>query len=179
MASKYINATTTPYHSVTIHKDSGAILSLNAPLIAINSVFDKAGRAYLPEFYVVTDMTFIGTSEEACLPENPLHNGKKIDVTIRLTRCSEDPNKTAYVDLDSFTIDLAQVRKDGQLKQACWEFYNYTRITKVGNGVIQLSEKEDGTPAYGPYVLKVIIQEGDDTPLFVQGITSMEICEPL
>lgn len=166
MASRYISANIVPYKNVV--KAKGRILQLNGPLASINSVF-KDGKIFLPKMDIVTDLTFMDTADEDYYDDNIIRNNKKVDVIIRMTKFS---NKTdsIYVDLDSFVIDIEQVRKDGKLSQANWEFYSYTRITELDEDVLLPFDK-DNNIMYGPYILKVITKEHDkDEPYRVQGV---------
>lgn len=150
-------------------------------MTAVDSVIDENGRACLPGLHIVTDLTFLGTTEREHFAENPICTGEKVRITIRLTRCTDIFETQTFVDLDSFDIDLAQVRRDGKLKRSCWEFYCYTRLTNIPGKSVWIPCEEDGTPAYGAYALKVIISgESDDKDsTSVQGIASLKVCKPV
>lgn len=173
MCMKYINAIITPYASATIN--NGTILSLNAPLRTVRGIIGNDGKAYIKGFDVVTDLTFLGTANEAHYEVNPVQAGATIDVIIRLTRCAAKIEDRRYIDLDTFSVDLSQVRKDGKMEHACFDYYNHTRITRVADR-IQLPDNEDGVPAFGSYVLKVIVHiKGDPAEPTVQSITPLKI----
>ncbi len=172
---KYVNAIITPYAKVSLDDETGAILSLTAPLATLHAITGNDGSAYLPRFETVTDLTFLGTTEEACAWNNPVCSGKKIDIAIRLTRCSDNAEERVYVDLDSFSVDLARARQDRELKRCGLEFYNICKISRFPERFIRLPSGVDG-PAYGSYALKVIAQEhGSLEQPSVQGISVIEI----
>ena len=123
MCMKYINAIATCYSSISTVDNH--ITSLNAPLYQLE-VEDK-NNPYISDFSIVTRLNFLGTSRAVNEADNILLNGESVDLIIRLTKCDKEENKRLGYDIDNFSIDLSKVDKD----VACFEFYNYMRITNV------------------------------------------------
>lgn len=174
---KYLNAITTPYARIVQDDETGAILALQGPLDVLKCLLGGDGKARVKAFDVFTELTFLGTSKEENKPNNPVFRKTVFDVTLRLTRCNADTEKRVFVDLDHFVADLSQPDNDGGHKYACFDYAIRNRITRLKDQTVILPNKEDGTPAYGAYVLKVIIHE-QGTPkdqVTVQGIASLKI----
>lgn len=175
MCMKYINAIVTPYASA-LSTPEGAIVTLHAPLGAVRCRDIKDGKAALEDFAVVTDLNFLGTTDEAHKKENPLEQGKKIGFIIRLTKCSSEVEGRKYVDLDSFVIDLAEVKDKGWANKACFDYYNYTRLTKIPEDIRWIPVDNEGRPMTGSYVLKVIVEEiGEGGKQSVQAMCPLQI----
>lgn len=171
----YVNAIITPYAKVILDGKTGAILSLTGPLNTLRTIVGRDGNACLQRFDTITDMTFLGTVGGVWVKDNPICCGRTIDVIIRLTRCSDKPEERVYIDLDCFSVDLAQARRDGKLSQGSMEFYSICRLSHFPELSIRLPSSSDG-PTFGLYELKVIVQERDTaTPLTVQGISAVHI----
>lgn len=175
MCMKYINAIVTPYASV-LSTPSGGVVTLHAPLGSVRCRDIKDGKAILEDFAVVTDLNFLGTADETHKKENPLEQGKKIGFIIRLTKCSPDVNARKYVDLDSFVIDLAEVKDKGWASKACFDYYNYTHLTKMPEDIRWIPVDGEGRPMAGSYVLKVIVEDIDgDGKQSVQAMCPLQI----
>ncbi len=176
MCMKYLNAITTPYARIVLDDDVRTILALQAPLHTLYCSLDDKGRARVQAFDVLTELSFLGTSKEENKAINPVSKKAVFDVTLRLTRCDADPQKRVFVDLDHFVADLSQPDNDSGHKYACFDYAIRTRITRLKDQMVILPPGEDCKPAYGAYVLKVIVQEqGVESSLTVQGIASLKI----
>lgn len=174
MCMKYINAITTPYASAIVV--DGAIVSLHAPLQVVRGVVLEDGQYYLSGFDVVTDLTFLGTAKEENYISNPVMNGDTIDIILRLTRCAVDIEERYYIDLDRFSVDLTKIRESGQMKHACFDYYNHTQVTKVPGKTIKLPVDKEGRALFGLYALKVIVeQRGGEDKGTVQTISPLKI----
>lgn len=172
MCMKYLNAIIVPYKSAFSTSD-GAITALNAPLCAVNCQEVKDGKAILEDFVVMTDLNFLGTAHEDHKKDNPLEQGKKIGIIIRLTKCAQNVEDRKYIDLDKFVIDLAEVKAKGWTHKACFDYYNHARLTRIPDDIRWIPVGQDGQPAVGNYVLKVIVED------FKTGIQTVQSMCPL
>lgn len=172
MCMKYINAIVTPYKSVDL-TPTKEILSLAAPLRTVKASVVE-GQAVLEDFSIVTDISFLGTTEDKHKDENPVVRGETINFAIRLTKCARDPEKRIYVDLDRFSVDLSAAKKENLADQACFDFYSYTRVTEMTE-VLRHIPTIDGKALIGKYVLKlVIVTEKEE---IVQSITALDVID--
>lgn len=160
----HISATVTPYCKVVLDEMSYAILDFQAP---VTSVYGEAldGAVYLPKLDLVTDLTF-HVKEGVSWPDKT-----KLPVTIRLTRCSEDPAGRVFTDLCSFTVDLAKAKESGRAKQTGLDYLTHTQVTRLRPGSVRLPAGAE----YGTYVLKVLVDTQDETESTVQGIAPLEV----
>lgn len=158
---KYVNITTGCYNSITKLEDK--IVSFNTPIVSLSSKDDVEGNV-IGGFFVVTQLSFLGTDKPEMKKENLLELRETVDIIIRLTKCDPDPQKRICFDLDEFTINFREEEKKGNIKTACFDFFNQTRITEV---------KKLTLPAKtGNYVLKVLIKKTSD-PIEKTSIQSM------
>lgn len=164
MCEKYINATTRCYKSATYIDDY--IRSYNVPFSDISHDTDANGDS-IGDFILVTMIDFLGTGNEAHKEENPLESRKKLDFIIRLTKCSSDKDKRIGYDLDTFSIDLDELHKKNQVNQACFEYLNYTRTTKVDKLVLP--------GGVGKYVIKVLVKESDKDGYSIQTMSPLVV----
>lgn len=100
--------------------------------------------------------------------------GDTMDFIIRLTKCAQDPKKRVYMDLDCFSVDLSQAKNEKLASQACFDFYNFTRITRMDETKRHILLKE-GKALTGKYVLKLIIVK--DGKEIVQSITALDVTD--
>lgn len=160
MCMKYINANICCYKSIT--KASGNLVSLNAPFDTI-SVCDanNNNEKVIGSFYINTQINILGTSKLEKMNDNILYRRGTLEVVIRLTKCDKDENKRICCDLDSFEIDLS--KNEDEILKACFEYFNYTRITNVKSLVLP-----GGT---GDYVIKVLVKEASDKEFTIQSMS--------
>lgn len=164
MCMKYINATATFFKSITI--ENNKIISFNAPFSSIKSTDEKSGLS-IDDFAIVTQVDFLGTNNPSHVVENPLEQKKMIDFVIRLTKCDKLEEKRIGFDLDSFTINLAEMYEKEQVDLACFGFLNYTRITNVDH-----LDLPGGT---GKYVVKVLAKDSGGKEYSIQSMTKLII----
>lgn len=164
MCMKYINTTATCFKSVTMEKDK--IISFNAPFQCIKASDGNDGLM-IDNFYIVTQIDFLGTNCEEHKMENPLEQKRTIDFIIRLTKCDRFEEQRIGVDLDSFSIDLGEMYEEEQVDLACFGFLNYTRIINVSD-----LDLPGGT---GKYVIKVLVKDSDDKEYTIQSMTQLTI----
>lgn len=175
MCMKYLNAITTPYSSA-LSTDEGVIISLHAPLSTIRCNKVLADRALLDDFVIITDLNFLGTDKEDSKAKNPVEQGQTFKIIIRLTKCDKDPDERKYVDLDIFHIDLAAMKKEGKTFHACFEYYNYTRLTRPDDSIRWIPLGSDKKPLVGNYVLKVIVEDAKGNQS-VQSMSPIQIVD--
>ena len=76
------------------------------------------------------------------------------------------------LDLQTFTVDLASLKKNNRLLHACYDFYNELRVTRV-KGII-FPEFDNGK-----YVLKVLVNDtGNPDDDVIQSMTSFTVTPP-
>ena len=165
MCMKYVDANTTCYKSVTM--DGDKIVSLNAPFEVIKST-SADGTSFIGDFFLITQIDFLGTNDPQHKQENPLEQKRTIDFIIRLTKCSKEQEHQC-VDLDSFSINLEEMYKNHKVCTACFDFFNYTKITNVNKVV--LNNDNDSVK----YVIKVLIKDSEDTEYSIQSMTQLII----
>lgn len=158
MCKKYVNANVSCYKSISTVDNH--ILSLNAPLSSLKINKNNKG---VDNFVIVTKFNFLGTNNSASQRNNVLFNREKINIIIRLTKCDEDVNKRLGNDIDKFTIDLEQAYNDKQVSVACFDFYDYTRVTNV-DCITEL-------PKAGLYVIKVLIKTESEEKYTIQSMS--------
>lgn len=164
MCMKYINTTAVCYKSLQI--ENNQIVSFNGPFDAIKALNEDKGYA-TDDFVVVTQLDFIGTNNPEKVCENPLEQGEKLDFVIRLTKCSRSEGNRLCLDLDKFSIDLADMREKNQIEMACFGFLNYTRMTQIDKIRLPL-----GT---GKYVIKVLVKKAQESDYQIQAMTGLSI----
>ena len=162
MCMKYVNATISCYESIDLTNES-AVKSFNNPI----DVIDCDVNNIISNLSMVTQISIRDTLKEAEFNNNILHQNGAIDIIIRLTKCDADENKRLYVDLDSFTVDLAQERKNGNVKKACFDYFNLTRITKIDE--VHLPSER------GYYVLKVLVSKSGQNNFSIQSMSSLRV----
>ena len=163
MCIKYINATATCFKSVVIENEK--IASFNAPFMSIKSIENERG-IFLDDFTVVTQIDFLGTNNPLHKIDNPLEQKKTVDFIVRLTKCVKEPSKRVAYDLDSFSINLADM-DEKQVDVACFGFLNYTRITNI--------KRLDLPGGNGKYVIKILAKISEDKEYSIQSMSKLII----
>lgn len=159
MCMKNLNINTCCYKNVTMQNET--VLSFDRPITGV--VFDKTldGKLIADSFFVETKINILGTNNEDHKADNLLEQRKSLDFIIRLTKRDKDPEKQIYKDLDTFTIHLSQM--ESAIEQACFPFFNYTRVTRVKD-----LELDGGA---GSYILKVLVREsGTSDKMIIQSM---------
>lgn len=164
MCMKYINANAMCFKSVII--ENNQIVSFTAPFNAMKSVSDEEG-IFTDDFAIVTQIDVLGTNTPKNKAENPLENGKKLDFKIRLTKIDKiDENRLGF-DVDNFSIDLAEMKENNRTEKACFEFFNYMRMTQI--------DKLHLPAGPGRYVIKVLVKYAEDEYYQIQSMTGLSI----
>lgn len=166
MCMKNLNVTTCCYKNVTTKENR--IVSFDEPFtgLVLNKTLDC--KLTTGPFVVATQINIMGTNQESHKQDNPLEQRKSLDFVIRLTKRDRDPEKQLGVDLDAFTIDLQDL--DSSIDQACYSFFNYTRVTRVKD-----LELIGGT---GHYVVKVIVKESSSEKWIFQSLNLVNMIDP-
>lgn len=162
MCKKYVNASARCYKSITSVDNN--VMSYDIPFMSIRHD-DNENMVVISRFSIVTNIDFLGTNNETHKKDNPLESGRTLEFVIRLTKCNSDENKRIGYDLDSFSINLAEMRETGQLGKACFGFLNYTRTTNVDE-----LELPGGT---GKYVIKVLIKDSEEDDYTIQAMSQL------
>lgn len=153
MCMKYVNATTRCYRSI-VQDGQGGLQSFVAPFDTLHGE-SQNGHIVIRNFSVQTEVTIMGTSNKDNENDNPISRGDNLHFTLRLTKCDKDLQKRLGIDLDSFDINLRELKEKNLLLHACYPFYTAMRITNV-------KEIEFPTFDSGKYVLKVLVRSTDD-----------------
>ena len=164
MCMKYINATAACFKLVSM--DNNKIIAYNAPFNSIKSV-EENNALFIDNFSIITQIDFLGTGNAENKMENPLEMKKTVDFIIRLTKCDALEENRLGRDLDCFSINLAEMYEKKQVDKACFDFFNYTRITNV--------DKLDLPKGIGKYVIKVLIKLSEDKEYTIQSMTKLII----
>lgn len=164
MCKKYVNVSARCYKSVTSVDNS--VMSYDIPFTSIRHDDDKNGVS-VSKFTIVTTIDFLGTNNETHKTENPLESKRKLDFIIRLTKCSNDENKRIGYDLEKFSIDLEDIYKNDQVNKACFDYVNYTRITKI--------DKLGLPGGLGKYVIKILIKDAKEDDYTIQTMSPLTV----
>ena len=164
MSMKYINATAACFKSVSINNNK--IVSYNAPFNQIHAVTEN-DTPVIDSFSIVTQIDFLGTDSSLQKADNPLEMRTTEDFIIRLTKCDPDEANRLGRDLDSFSIDLAEMYEKERVDRACLDFLSYTRITNV--------KKLDLPKGAGEYVIKILIKDAEDEDYSIQSIMKLTV----
>lgn len=165
MCMKYVNSVTTCYSSMKTENDS--ILSFNMPITGLN--VDNSNHPLINHLIILTQFNFLGTNDPLKKKDSVLESGEKIEIIIRLTKCSKDENQRLGYDLDRFEIDFSKVKKENLQQTACFDFYDYMRITTIDDFELPVG--------IGKYVIKVLIKRAADSDFTIQSITNLTIEE--
>lgn len=167
MCMKYLNATVNCFENVIYRTNSSLPYAYERPFDGVIAVKEN-GEYYLNSFGIVTSLCLLGTNKEDCKKDNLLSQRGKLDVIIRLTKCDKDPEKRIGLDIDEFQIDCKEKEED--ICVACYDFLNYTRITKTNR--IKLDAGK------GKYVIKVLVKDHKDSIYTVQSMFMLIIKYP-
>lgn len=164
MCKTYVNASARCYKSITSIDNN--VMSYDIPFTSIRH--DNEGdQIVISRFSIVTCIDFLGTGNEDRKNENPLESRRTLDFIIRLTKCSNDERRRIGYDLDSFSINLAEMYETEQIGTACFDYLNYTRTTNV--------DKIDLPMGLGKYVIKVLIKDSEDENYTIQSMSQLVV----
>lgn len=159
MCMKYVNANISLFKEVK--EDANDIISFSNPFATINLLNGK-----IEHFSILSNITLMGSYEKKA--GNVLDLLGKLEVCIRLTKCSENKNERISYDLDKFILDT-QDPTNVVHYEACVPYLNYRRITNIG-------EIEIGADSFkGKYVIKILVKDPRDEKYTVQTLTFLEI----
>lgn len=167
MCMKYININTACYESLSTIDER--IISFNAPLNSVGTKYEN-DMLITDGFIIVTQIGFLGTNNKEHVAENVLLSRDKVDIIIRLTKRSPDVERRVGLDIDTFTIDLREAEAEQQINEACFEYYNYTRITNI--------KKIELPVGPGTYILKVLLKRPSDSAFTIQSMNTLTISAP-
>lgn len=167
MCMKYLNATLSCYKSVVMVDNS--VTSLNWPFDKISANINEDGNFFIEDFFVVTQINLLGTQKEDKKQYSTLEKRENLEVKIRLTKCDKDENNQRYIDLDCFVIDFNNEENKKNIHTACFDYFNYKRITTVHSIELPL-----GT---GTYVIKVIVKEASQKKETVQSMNYLYVSD--
>ena len=92
---------------------------------------------------------------------------EKLEVKLRLTKCTKDETERLSIDLDDFTIDTKN--SNDIITDACVPYLNYKRITHIGSITLDINNPK------GSYVIKVLVKTSSDAKYTVQSIQHLQI----
>ncbi len=160
MCKKYVNANLTCFESVVL--ENGVPLAFRNPFDEISAKKSVGGVYQIGGFRILSNINILGTADLEKQKDHILYQENGVlDFTIRLTKCDTDVNGRFYYDLDSFSLNIAELRENHQIDGACFDFVNYARITEVPNFTVDKS---------GSYVIKLLIKENTEDKPTVQFI---------
>lgn len=162
-----INATISLFANVN-NIDNQGELEFCKPFDIIVSRTINDGIRCIGGFYIVIDMTLLSTNTPERIPENVVANKQKLNVLLRLTKTSKDPDKILHLDLDEFTIDA---NTEVIHSNACIPYIKYKKIKKIDANAIQLSPQAEGSN----YVLKILVQRPCDQDWQLQTLYNLKI----
>ena len=159
MCMQYINANIALFREIS--KNKNEVISLIDPFKSI-----IADRKIISEFAIVSYITLMGSNKKKA--NNILDRRGKLEVCIRLTKCTlEDSERISY-DLDKFVIDTED-EANFVYEDACVPYLNYKRISNIGKIEINLDNPQ------GSYVVKILVKEPNETKYTVQSLHHLEI----
>ena len=162
MCMKYVNASARCYKCITSVENN--VVSYDIPFVSIKHDNDITGIS-ISEFAIVTSIDFLGTNNEAHIQENPLKSKRTLDFIIRLTKCSADDSKRIGYDLERFSINLAEMYATNQVSEACFDFLNYSRTTKI--------DKLELPGGVGKYVIKILVKDSEEKDYTIQTMSQL------
>ena len=168
MCMKYVNA--------NILYFSDVIMEDNKP-IAYNYPFDRldvdtkvhGDCPKIGDFVIMVQISILGTDDKD-VNDNILNNREKLEVTVKMTKCSSNPENQVSKELDSFVINTKE--KDKLISHSCYDFLNYTRVIRVNRNDISIDY------GLGKYVVKVLVTDPKTGKRSIQTMKKLSI-EPL
>ena len=161
MCMKYLDANLMCYKSISRYDNK--ILSLNAPFNSISIVNENNNKKLIKDFSIFLQMNFLGTNNDSLKLSNPLVQKEKIDVLIRLTKCSKEPEERLGTDIDYFQIDLSSI--DTEI--ACFEYCNYSKVIDVDSIELPFGA--------GKYVIKILVKKEQEEKYTIQSMSTLII----
>lgn len=167
MCKLYVNATFGLYADVR-YNSHGSTESLVGMFDSLDVGTDSNGLPLLPDFQIVTRICVLGSEKNQ---ENLLTRRAKLVFKIRLTKCDKDLDKQLGKDLTTFTLDLNSPDVKNSICKACFDYLNFTQITKVTSLALE--------PGEGKYVMKLLIAEAEDSRELVDDDFTVQSMYPL
>lgn len=156
---QYVNANIALFREIS--KNQNDIITFTNPFESI-VVEEKT----ISDFAIVSYITLLGSNKKRV--DNILDRHGKIDVCIRITKCTPNDSERISYDLDKFSIDTKD-EVNIVYNDACVPYLNYKRITNIGKIEFNLSEPK------GSYVIKLLIKEPTDEKYTVQSLCHLNI----
>lgn len=174
MCLKYVNATVGLYSKVDLDQNGNAVAFSGAfdHLIARK---EPSGDLAADNFEVVIHFNLLGTDTQAHKPNCLVEQRKGVlEVCVKLSRVSKDPEQQVAMILDEFPLDLEQLDNQHYFQHACFSYLNYCRVIHTGHLVFM--------PGPGNYVIKVEARwkrdDGQENPFAVQALYPLHVIEP-
>lgn len=162
MCTQYLNANVVLFKSVT--KNNNDIVGFYEPFDCITTDTCN-GVLEIGEFNIITYITLLESSNRKA--GNVLDKREKLEVKLRLTKCTKDETERLSIDLDDFTIDTKN--SNDIIIDACVPYLNYKRITHIGSITLDINNPK------GSYVIKVLVRTSSDDKYTVQSIQHLQI----
>lgn len=168
MCVSNVNATVTLFSDIK-NVESQGLQDFSRPFDFIISNQYEGNIRTIGGFYIVVDITLLGTTNEERKKTNIICNKQKLNVLLRLTKSSSHSDKIMFLDIDEFTIDAsdASIIK----KNACVPYINYRKIKKIENNGIQINPDA----GLGDYVFKVLVKRPCDEEWQPQSFYNLRI----
>ena len=172
MCMKYVNATVECFSSVGLNQQ-GQPISFLHPLNTITAVREPDGSLSIGNFVIRTCINVLGTNNEAKKAENPISLGSNLSFILRLTKCAENAEDRLGLDLETYEINLAELKDKKKLNRACYDFLNYSRTANIEKITLPSN-------AVGGYVLKVLVHDNfKHNNYTIQAMNTLFVKEPL
>ena len=161
MCMKYVNATISFFTDVITRNDIPVSYSNPFEGLKVSSNNLKIG-----DFCIVVNINILGTDDKN-VTDNILNNREKVEATVRLTKCSSNPDERMGKDLSTFIIDTKE--RNDLISHACYDFLNFTQIITVNKDDILLEH------GLGKYVVKVLITDPKSGKKSIQAMRQLNI----
>lgn len=162
MCVRYVNANIALFRKVI--KDNTGIVGFSQPFDCIVSQI-KGNTVFVDSFCIVTYLTLMESRDNKA--NNWLDVRETVDVCIRLTKSSNNPDKRISIDLDTFTI--ATENSEDIMYDACVPYLNFKRITYVSRINLDIENPR------GDYAVKVLVKTPADKIYTLQSMHPLRI----
>ena len=168
MCMKYVNATVGLFNSVETGPN-GSIVSFRGAFDYLRAQLDSSGELFSGNFVVVTHLNLLGTDNVNNVAGCHIEQKQGIlEVFVKLARVSANVEERKVRLLGQFDLDLKELEDSGQIRQACFHYLNYRRVTRIDRMVFE--------PGPGSYVIKVEVRwKGEESPLAVQALYPLTV----
>lgn len=162
MCTQYLNTNVAFFKNIT--KNNNDITAFSDPFDCL--IADcYSNIVSINNFNIVTYINLLESNNKRA--ENILDKREKLQVRIRLTKCTKNENERLSVDLDEFEIDTSE--NNDIVNDACVPYLNFTRITHIDTINLDIENPK------GSYVIKVIVKTPKDEKYTVQSMHHLKI----